>query len=114
MNRIYNISYLEEISGGDQVFILEMLSDFINQAPDVVDTIKKHSKSKEYSLLYATIHRFAPNFDYVGNSDLKLNVNLLEGASKHLRNIENIESYIENIENLSLQIIENIKKDFNL
>ena len=110
----YNLSYLEEISGGDKEFVNEMITEFLKEAPVVTLSIETYFKQEKWSELYAAVHRFAPNYDFVGNQDLKLNISLLESASKHMRDLEKIDLYIVHIKKLTAQIIEELKTDFKL
>ena len=110
----YDLSYLEEISGGDQSFIIEMLTEFINAAPEVNKSIEMFAIQHKWSDLYAAVHRFAPNYDFVGNSNLKLNISLLESASKHMKNLEKIDSYIAVIKEFTSIIIDELKTNFKL
>jgi len=114
MNKLYNLIYLEEISGGDRNFIIEMLKDFVANTPYSIKEIEKLASSKEWDLLYKSVHKFIPSFDFIGAESIKNDLKNLEHYSKTQINLEKIPSLLFNIKDFSYKVIKEIKIEYNL
>lgn len=114
MNKLYNLSYLEEISNGDNNFIKEMLNDFISNTPESIEEIEKLASFKEWDNLYKSVHKFIPSFDFIGAETIVNDLKNLEDYSKTKLNLEKIPNLISNIKDFCNKVIKEIKLDHNL
>ena len=114
MGKLYNLKYLEEISAGDQEFILDMLNDFVKNTPGVLAEIDEHINASDWVQLYKTIHKFIPTLEFVGAADIRSDLRNLEHLSKTQTNLELINPLIFNIRSFCNDIILEIKSDFNI
>jgi HPt (histidine-containing phosphotransfer) domain-containing protein len=114
MTKLYNLEYLEEISAGDQVFILEMLGDFVGVTPSTLVEIENQIISQNWGELYKIIHRFIPSFEFVGADHMREDLRTLEQYAKTQTNTEKIPLLFENIKGFCFEIIDEIKIDFKL
>lgn len=110
----YNLSYLKEISGGDEEFILDMIQTFIENAPSEISTFKILAKEKNWELLGENAHRFAPSLQFLGLVSLRPVINQIETFSFEKKNLETIPTMIEKLEAECLLVSDELKKDYNL
>lgn len=73
-----DLSYLEEITGGDNEMILEMLDLFISDMPEHLNKIRVHAESKDVEELGKEAHKMKPTTQYVGLTEMYGLVSKLE------------------------------------
>lgn len=64
-----DLSYLKEFSGGDTSFVKEMISLFVNDAPNQVVLLKEYLEEKDWIKLSKLAHRMKPNYQMLGMED---------------------------------------------
>ena len=70
MAKLYNLDYLNEISGGDNAFIKDMLQEFVDNTPVTLAEIDLQVASSQWDELYKTVHKFVSTFDFIGAQDV--------------------------------------------
>lgn len=61
-----DLTYLKEFSGGDKAFVKEMISLFVNEAPNQTVLLKEYLDNQEWIKLSKLAHRMKPNFQMLG------------------------------------------------
>lgn len=112
--RRYDLAYLEEISGGDKDFILDMIQTFVSNAPDELNDLKNIAKNSEWSRLGESAHKFAPGLQFLGLTSLRPVINQIEEFAFEQKKLEFIPELIAKLESQCLQVIDELKKDFNI
>lgn len=100
-----NLSYLEDITGGDREMMLEMLDLFINDIPAQVNIIKELSQNKDLINLGSEAHKLKPTLQYVGLFEMFELVKGLEALSKSGKYSNDLETIVMKLEELSNQCI---------
>lgn len=102
MDSKVDLSYLEEVTGGSNEIIQEMLKLFLNETPKQLQLLKEKCKISDWENIKAEAHKLKPSFSYVG-------------LHSSYENLVTIESYARNKEKLSeIQLlVEAVEKDFN-
>lgn len=77
-----DLSYLEDITGGDKEMTIEMLDLFIEDIPTQVSKIHELAKDKELLKLGAESHKLKPTLQYVGLFNMYEVVKRLEELGK--------------------------------
>lgn len=114
MEKLYNLEYLEEISAGDKDFIIDMLNDFVNNTPAVINEIESYIIVGNWAQLYSIIHKFIPSFEFIGAEKINNDLRNLEEIAKKQINPENALPLLQNIKLFCNNIIKEIKSDFNI
>jgi HPt (histidine-containing phosphotransfer) domain-containing protein len=112
--RRYNLSYLNEISGGDEEFILDMIQTFILNSPVEIALLKSLASEKKWDLIGENAHKFAPGLQFLGVIALRPVINQIEEFSFSRKNLEQIPVLIEKLGAECHLVSEELKKDFNL
>ena len=73
-----DLSYLEEISGGDQSFINEIIELFVKQMPESVENMREALKNNDPVTIGETAHKAKPSAIYVGNKTLEQDLRTLQ------------------------------------
>jgi CheY-like chemotaxis protein len=64
--RCTNMDYLNRHTKSNPELIMEMLSLYLEQTPQLIRIMKQSLHSKDWNLLYKTVHKIIPSFSIVG------------------------------------------------
>jgi PAS domain S-box-containing protein len=81
-NVMLDLSYLSEISGGDEEFMADMIETFIGEAPQNIEELSAFLLQKNYTQLAKTAHRIKPNLLIMGLPELEAFAKKLERGIK--------------------------------
>lgn len=70
-NKHIDLSYLKQLSNGSNEFIAQMISIFMIQTPEALNTIETHLQKKEWKPIKALIHKMKPSFAFMGIKELE-------------------------------------------
>ena len=112
MDKLYNLKYLKEISGGEEEFIVDMLNDFVVNTPITMAEIELQAAVSNWEELHKIAHRFVSTFDFIGADDVIMKLRTLELYCKTGSNLEQIPILVRDIKLFSDKIIVEIKSDF--
>ncbi|MDX1587186.1 MAG: Hpt domain-containing protein [Balneolaceae bacterium] len=114
--QLVNLAYLEEISGGDEELIIEMIEMFLDIVPDTLSNMENLHEQKEWEDLRAQAHKLKPNMAYMG---IDTGRELLQEIEKHAENGDSseIDNKLERLNSISetaiarlREILEDLKK----
>lgn len=97
MNRI-DLSYLEEITGGDNEMMLEMLDLFISDIPTHVQNIRSYANDGKLIEMGKEAHKVKPTMQYIGLGDMLELVKTLETYGKNEESDKDIDSLVSQLE----------------
>lgn len=107
MSKIIDLSYLNEISGGDSSFVKEMLELYVNTTAEEARLYYDLLKENNYEAIGHLAHKMKAPIQMLGASDLFNLVRSLEKYGKEGSNIEQIPAIIDEIQRqVELSIIE--------
>lgn len=67
-----DLSYLEDMSGGDAEFMIEVIEMFQESAPGSVQMVMVDLKNGNFPQLRATVHKLKPSVQMLGHTELYL------------------------------------------
>jgi signal transduction histidine kinase/DNA-binding NarL/FixJ family response regulator len=105
-----DLSYLEEIAEGNSEFVRKMISAFLNQAPGMLNDMKKFTAEKRWKELRGVSHKIKPSLDFVGIHSLKETVGNLEKYSAEESNLELIPGMVKEVNLICTQAIAELEK----
>ena len=104
-----DLTYLNEISGGDSDFINEIIELFINQMPQSIEDMKKGYQENDPVTIGETAHKAKPSAIYIGNKTLENHLKSLQDLKKSYQLNDEAMNMINEVESLSNKIIEELK-----
>ncbi|MFW5658093.1 MAG: Hpt domain-containing protein [Bacteroidota bacterium] len=110
----YDLSYLKEISEGDDVFVKEMVTQFTTDAPEFISLMKKFAREKDWKNLFSTVHRFASNIDFVGVQGGRELVDIIEDNARNEKDPEKTVELTLRLVDYCEQAREQLLVDFQL
>ncbi|MES2725834.1 MAG: Hpt domain-containing protein [Bacteroidota bacterium] len=103
-----DLTYLNEISGGDNAFIREMLDLFLNTTAIEVNDFDPLLANQNYEGIGQLAHKMKAPIQMLGASDLFEKVRALEAIGKNKTNLESVPNLINeikvSIDNLKIEI----------
>ncbi len=111
-----DLSYLEDITGGDKEMMIEMLDLFIEDIPDQIGIIKKLAEEKDLKKLGSEAHKLKPTLQYVGFFEMFELIKELEVLSKsgvYSDEILSLTKKVEELSNKAIPILKEKREDFN-
>jgi HPt (histidine-containing phosphotransfer) domain-containing protein len=112
--KLYNLDYLNSISGGDQEFINEMIRTFVVSSPDEIIAIKRLAADKSWIKVGEESHRFASSLLFLGLDNLKALAIDIENKGLQQIDGDKIPVLLEQLEDGCSQVITQLKRDFNV
>ncbi len=112
--KLYNFDYLKELSGGDKEFEDTMISYFISNTPNLVQTIDDLVANEDWKQIREDIHRFIPNLNVVGASLLLDDANNIEKYTETGQNLEKVPVLWTTLREQCLLVVEQLENDYNI
>ncbi len=111
---LYDLSMLEEISQGNNAFILKLVKLFCDQSPKMVEQIKDAYQAKNYSSMSAIAHKIKPSIDNLRITSLQQAIRKIEKVGLTEVGHESIDTEINLIEKGITTAIDQMKHHFSL
>jgi CheY-like chemotaxis protein len=110
-----DLNYLMARTKSNPDLMMEMISLYLEQTPQLVMTMKQSLLDKDWNGLYAASHKMIPSFAIVGiNADFEnMTKKVKDYASTHLLASDGIEDLISQIEDVCTQACIELKEEFN-
>jgi len=108
-----DLSYLNKRTKSNPELMMEMISLYIEQTPDLVKTMKKSLDDKDWKLLHCAAHKMIPSFSIMGiNTNFeKMAIKVKEYADAQIHS-EDIFTIVNELENICNQACVELKLEF--
>jgi HPt (histidine-containing phosphotransfer) domain-containing protein len=111
--KLYDMTFLNNISGGDEGFIREMVKTFKEVAPEYLGKSKILLGNNDIDALSKETHKLIPGVTFLGAKHLESNLMLIEEFTKKKINLEEVPELLDNCERMIIQLIEVFDLDFS-
>jgi len=106
----YDLHYLNQVSGGNQEFIQEMITTFIQSVPDILNKIEKETDDKNWLKVKALLHQIKPSFVLLGANQIKEEIVSIENLDKNILPWKEVSQTIYNLLNKCKKIVASLAK----
>lgn len=89
---MYNLSKIEELSGGDEDFIVSVIVLFVEEVPEDMGKIEEAIAAQDFKKVYQHAHKIKPNVDLVGLDNAFQHILEIEQSAKQ-ENIEEVKAH---------------------
>ena len=114
LDKHYNLDYIRSISNGDEGFVSDMILTFISNVPEELNKIKSLVDHKNWKSAGQMAHKFASNLLLMEIKDLiGIAIEIEENGLNDI-NVEKIPDLYEILEKGCYQIINELRRDFNV
>jgi len=109
MSTKIDLSYLEEVTGGSEEIIKEMLELFLMDTPAQISLIMKNCERKNWDVVRAEAHKLKPSFLYVGLSEAHKKLGELEANARNRVDLENMSEKINFVDSCFKEVYSELK-----
>jgi CheY-like chemotaxis protein len=100
-----DLTYLKKLSKGDNDFVKQMISIFINQTPTAIQKMEADLSNKDWASLKAVAHKMKPSFSFVGVTSLQEKIEIIEDNASQGINANLIADLIAEVKEVSLKAV---------
>lgn len=109
---IYNLDKLNEMADGDQDFINSVISVFLEEVPQDLESLEAAIAGMDYENVYKLAHKIKPNVDLLGMEQTRATALEIETLGQSSENSAEIEQKFPLLKKDIQQVIAELKKDF--
>jgi HPt (histidine-containing phosphotransfer) domain-containing protein len=102
-----DLTYLYEMAGGDEAFVKEIITYFLENGPRLVNAMKEGALSGDNKKLHFAVHKLLPQLTFVGISAAIPDVEKIENGIEHREELFVLVDRVEKTINFG---IEDLKK----
>ena len=110
---IYSLDKLNEMAAGDQDFVHSVITVFLEEVPVDLEALEAAIEAKDFENVYKLAHKIKPNVDLLGMEQTRETALEIETLGKSSENSAEIESKFPLLKKDVLQVISELRKDFN-
>lgn len=114
LQKLYNLSTVEAISGGDQEFIKRMLVLFLETMPVSLNEMKAHMEQQQWDPLSKIAHKIKSTVDSMGIAAVKEDIRTIEWNAKKNENLDQLPALVAKVVNIVELCMDQLRKDFSL
>ncbi|MCV6628727.1 MAG: Hpt domain-containing protein [Flavobacteriaceae bacterium] len=111
---IYNLDKINELSGGDQDFLVSVISTFLEEIPSDLEVLKNAVTAQDFTQIYQFAHKIKPNVDLLGMETARANALEIETLGKTTQDINKINQIFPALEKDVEQAVVELKAAFGL
>ncbi len=95
MTRLTNLSYLQEITGGEPEIMKEFIQMFFEQIPEFRDGLSSHLANQKWKELGELAHKAKSSVMTFGMNELGYRLKELQLKTQRLEDIETYKEYVD-------------------
>jgi len=97
VNKLYDLSMVQSVSGGDEGFIKKMVALFIETVPQNLDELAKAVQSENWDQVGKTAHKLKSTVDSMGIKSIRQEIRTVEANAKAKTQVEEIPALVGKI-----------------
>jgi len=97
-SRLYDLTMVQSVSGGDEGFIKKMVALFIETVPQNVQDLKKALQEENWEQVGKTAHKLKSTIDSMGIKSIRREIREVEANAKQLESLQTIPSLVATID----------------
>lgn len=110
--KLYDLSAVEALCGGDQEFLKTMAKMFVDTMPQCVTEITGAVATENWEMVGKHAHKMKSTIDSMGIISLKEDIRFVESNGKAKTNTEMIKTMVEKVAIVINDCVDQIKKDY--
>ncbi len=112
-NKLYDLTMIQSVSGGDKVFIKKMILLFIETVPQNVQELVDATEKRNWELVSKMAHKLKSTIDSMGIRSLRSQIRSVELNAKNLEELELLPSTVKHIELVVSTCIQQLRREVN-
>jgi CheY-like chemotaxis protein len=103
--RLYDLTMVESVSGGDEGFIKKMVALFIETVPQNMQDLKNAVQAENWEQVGKTAHKLKSTIDSMGIKSIRQEIRTVEANAKQMESLAEIPGLVETIDNVIKECI---------
>jgi HPt (histidine-containing phosphotransfer) domain-containing protein len=112
--KLYDLTMVASIGGGDPVFVKKMVQLFVDTMPKNFDEINAALQSNDWVSVGKLAHKMKATIDSMAIVSIQQDIRTLEQNGKNSQSVEAIPSLVEKVTSVLKQCIVELKKEFGV
>jgi PAS domain S-box-containing protein len=104
-SRLYDLTMVESVSGGDEAFIKKMVALFIETVPQNIQDLKNAMEGANWEQVAKTAHKLKSTIDSMGIKSIHQEIRAVEAKAKALESVETIPALVATIDSVIKECI---------
>ena len=111
--KLIDLSYLEQVCGGNKALVVKMIDLFVQQTPQQLKQMWELSAAGEWHKFFNIAHKVKSSLAMMGVKSLATPMENLEEYSKNKTNLHTVPDLLKHVEGTCNHILEEIEKDYS-
>ncbi len=99
-SKLYDLSMVQSVSGGDEGFIKKMVALFIETVPQNVQELSNAAKAEDWDQVAKLAHKLKSTVDSMGIKSIRQEIRTVEANAKQKQSLDQIPSLVGTIESV--------------
>ncbi len=109
--KLINLDYLNQLSEGDHEFSASMISYFIDNTPETLESLEEYYSKKDWKALRNAAHKFKPQLTFMGIHSILEDVEKIEQSAYKEENLDQVPDLIQKTKTICLKAIEQLREE---
>jgi len=110
-SRLYDLTMVQSVSGGDEGFIKKMVALFIETVPQNVQDMKKALNEENWDQVGKTAHKLKSTIDSMGIKSIRQEIRTVEANAKQKEALQEVPALIGTIDTVISECIAQLKAE---
>ena len=103
--RLYDLTMVQSVSGGDEGFIKKMVALFIETVPQNMQDLKNALQAENWEQVGKTAHKLKSTIDSMGIKSIRQEIRSVESNAKQMESLTEIPALVATIDNVIKECI---------
>lgn len=112
--KLYDLSMVQAIAGGDTGFIKKMVQIFLDTMPPSVVQLQNELQAQNWDSLSKLAHKMKSTIDSMGINSLKDVIRTIEANGKQKNDLDSLPAHVKQVSEVLEQCVVQLKQDFSL
>lgn len=112
--KLYDLSMVQSIAGGDTGFIKKMVQIFLDTMPPSVVQLQNELQSQNWDAVSKLAHKMKSTIDSMGINTLKEVIRTIEANGKIKNELDRMPAHVKQVSDVLDQCVAQLKRDFSL
>jgi CheY-like chemotaxis protein/HPt (histidine-containing phosphotransfer) domain-containing protein len=110
-SRLYDLSMVQSVSGGDEGFIRKMVALFIDTVPQNVQDLKNALEAENWEQVGKTAHKLKSTIDSMGIKSIRQEIRTVEANARQKEGLGEIAGLVSNIDSVIKECIGQLQSE---
>jgi CheY-like chemotaxis protein/HPt (histidine-containing phosphotransfer) domain-containing protein len=109
--RLYDLSMVQSVSGGDESFIRKMVALFIETVPQNMQDLKNALQEENWDQVGKTAHKLKSTIDSMGIKSIRQEIRTVEGNARQKESLEQVAPLVATIDKVIQECIGQLQEE---